>query len=407
MTKFNIVNNKPDANRTQNAISVFGASGALTDGGPLTNGQLLIGNTGNPPSAATLTAGAGITVTNAAGSVTITNNGATSGSGIVNRQVFTSNGTYTPTSGMMFCDIEVVGGGGGGGGSAASPTAAGGAGGGGGYARKIFTAATIGASQSVTVGAGGTGGIAGGAGPNDGGTGGTTSVGALISATGGAGGKQAGSFDGGSAFALGGLGGTGSSGDFNTKGDPGDFGNGSGSYYLAGKGGSSFFGGGAISQVSNVDANGFNAVSYGGGGGGAIFFNTTPKAGGTGGGGIVIVTEYISVTGGPDFVYEEITAATKTIVVGFEYGANRGGGVAFTLPTSATAGTRFRITGISGLWSISQNANQFIHFGSSTTTVGVGGSLTATNASDSITLTCTTTDLGWTATDSIGNLTVV
>jgi len=38
----------------------------------LTNGQLAIGNTGNLPTAATITAGAGITVTNGAGSITIT-----------------------------------------------------------------------------------------------------------------------------------------------------------------------------------------------------------------------------------------------------------------------------------------------------------------------------------------------
>lgn len=37
----------------------------------LTNGQILIGNTGNSPSVSTLTAGSGITITNAAGSITI------------------------------------------------------------------------------------------------------------------------------------------------------------------------------------------------------------------------------------------------------------------------------------------------------------------------------------------------
>lgn len=44
----------------------FGASG------PLTDGQLVIGSTGNPPQAATLTAGAGIAITNSSGAVTIT-----------------------------------------------------------------------------------------------------------------------------------------------------------------------------------------------------------------------------------------------------------------------------------------------------------------------------------------------
>jgi len=61
---------------TQNALLYGSATQGLTNLGPLTNGQLAIGSTGNPPSAATLTAGAGITITNGAGSITITNTGA-------------------------------------------------------------------------------------------------------------------------------------------------------------------------------------------------------------------------------------------------------------------------------------------------------------------------------------------
>ena len=44
---------------------VMGSTAALTDG------QLLVGKTGNPPSLATLTAGAGTTITNGAGSITV------------------------------------------------------------------------------------------------------------------------------------------------------------------------------------------------------------------------------------------------------------------------------------------------------------------------------------------------
>jgi hypothetical protein len=50
----------PDAN-----LTFVGTAAALT------NGQIPIGNTGNLPTAATLTAGSGITITNAAGSITI------------------------------------------------------------------------------------------------------------------------------------------------------------------------------------------------------------------------------------------------------------------------------------------------------------------------------------------------
>jgi len=46
-------------------------SGAITPTAALTNGQLLIGSTGNDPAVATLTAGTNITITNGAGSITI------------------------------------------------------------------------------------------------------------------------------------------------------------------------------------------------------------------------------------------------------------------------------------------------------------------------------------------------
>jgi len=48
-----------------------GANIPVTEFGPLTNGQLIVGSTGVAPVAAALTAGAGITVTNGAGSITV------------------------------------------------------------------------------------------------------------------------------------------------------------------------------------------------------------------------------------------------------------------------------------------------------------------------------------------------
>lgn len=114
---------------------------------------------------------------------------ALTGSGrLLNIQVFSGAGsyTYTPTAGMKTCIPEVVGGGAAGGGTGATGagnSAAGGGGGAGAYAKGRFTAAAVGASQPVTVGAAGAGNVSF-AGSN----GGTTSVGALISAPGGTGG---------------------------------------------------------------------------------------------------------------------------------------------------------------------------------------------------------------------------
>lgn len=58
------------------AVLVTNATGVPTMAGSLTDGQLIIGSTGGTPTAATLTGGVGITVTNAANAITLamTNN---------------------------------------------------------------------------------------------------------------------------------------------------------------------------------------------------------------------------------------------------------------------------------------------------------------------------------------------
>lgn len=63
---------------TANSFLYSGTAGLLTTTTAPTNGQLLIGSTGSAPVKATLTQGTGITVTNAAGSITIANAGVTS-----------------------------------------------------------------------------------------------------------------------------------------------------------------------------------------------------------------------------------------------------------------------------------------------------------------------------------------
>lgn len=57
-------------NTTGSSTLVTNAAG-VTAWSPMTNGQLIIGNTGATPTAATLTAGTNITITNGAGSITI------------------------------------------------------------------------------------------------------------------------------------------------------------------------------------------------------------------------------------------------------------------------------------------------------------------------------------------------
>ncbi len=62
---------------TQHSILVGGVANAITSLTPATNGQLVIGSTGADPVIASLTAGAGITITPGAGSLTIASSGGT------------------------------------------------------------------------------------------------------------------------------------------------------------------------------------------------------------------------------------------------------------------------------------------------------------------------------------------
>lgn len=214
---------------------------------------------------------------------------ASSGFTTVNIQTFTGSGTYTPTASMKYCIIELVGGGGGGGGisSAGGITSAAGPGGAGGYAMNSFSAATIGVSQTVTIGAAG---AAGASGNNAGGSGGTTSVGALISATGGG----AGSGSAGSGVAdfgaAPGSGGSGSGGAVNINGGKGSYGSKLNGHGFGGTGGASMLGKGG---ASSIDATGVVGVGYGSGGSGACGSGGTSNAGAAGTAGIVIVTEFI------------------------------------------------------------------------------------------------------------------
>lgn len=206
-------------------------------------------------------------------------------------QTFTASGTYTPDAKMLYATIECWGGGGGGGGAAVAASvnqaATGGGGGAGGYSRKTVTASTVGASQTVTIGAAGT---AGSAGNNAGGNGGDTSVGTLCVGKGGTGGG--GNSGSATAVATAGAGGVAGTGDIAALGDNGDV----GACYVqnvASKGGSTLLGSGGAAQNGASSTAGGAATGYGAGGGGGYAPNgASNAAGGAGTAGYVIVTEY-------------------------------------------------------------------------------------------------------------------
>jgi hypothetical protein len=195
-----------------------------------------------------------------------------------------SPATWTKPANLKYVVVEVQAGGGGGSGSDGQNGAGCGAGAGG-YSKKLIGTSSLGATETVTIGAGGAGGV-GNSGSQTGATGGTSSFGAHCSATGGTGGTSA---------AIGG-GGTGTGGDINING-------GSGGVFEAYGANTTVYGGGfgASSYLSNPsggtiptsDSNGAAGLFYGGGGGGASNGNSySDTTGGAGGDGIVIVTEY-------------------------------------------------------------------------------------------------------------------
>jgi len=76
-----------------------------------------------------------------------------------------------------------------------------------------------------------------------------------------------------------------------------------------------------------------------------------------------------------------------------------------TLPSTAAFGSVIEVVGTgTGLWQISQNANQFINFGIVGTTTGTTGYLSATSQYDCVKLLCTSANTAFVVTSAIGNI---
>lgn len=202
---------------------------------------------------------------------------------------FTSSGTFDKANypGLRAVLVECQGGGGAGGGRSAS-SSVGAGGGGGGYARALVTEPSLGTSETVTVGAGGTG-VSGAAGN----AGGNTTFGSLCQGTGGGGGAFSQTTD----VTVSGGGGGGGIGDLVIAGGNGRDARLDTTLYSAtlsdvesGHGGDSFLGHGGTAAAAGQTGVKDNGRGYGGGGSGIA--GAGAAGGANGAPGIVIVTLY-------------------------------------------------------------------------------------------------------------------
>lgn len=211
---------------------------------------------------------------------------------LLNTQVFTASGTYTPSLGTRSVIVEVLGAGGAGGGVSASPSGvvAGAGGGGGAYGRRRITSAFAGVD--IVVGAGGSG-SSGGAGGN----GGLSRFGNIVVCNGGAGGGTGGPTSSQVVTSgAAGQGGKSTTSDVTRSGGAGGVGLIGPAFSLSGAGGDTFYSpqtpyGSILGPGLTAGNNG--PANSGAGGSGAVGFNNGSSApGGDGGSGLVIVWEY-------------------------------------------------------------------------------------------------------------------
>lgn len=367
------------------------------------NSLILSGATSTAPLTSLLTGASGYVLTSTGPGLTPMWTANSAGTFTLNIQVFASNGTYTPTVGMSYCIIETLGGGGGGGGSngtGSNQASVGGGGGGGGYNRGVYSASQIGAFQAVTVGSGGNGGF-----PNGAQSGGTTSVGALISATGGAGGASSGpaSFV---TAASGGGGGGGGGGYISTIGGSGSQGIGlndgtTTAFGIPGNGGTSYFGGSAAAPLisGGGNSNGGTGIYYGGGGtGGVSVGNIGGTSGGNGAPGLCLITEYIVGAVSP-FSWSD-SSGTFTAISNRGYFLTAASTV--TLPSSPSEGTTISfICDTASACTITASAGKKIKLGNATS--AIAGNIVNTLQGDSVTLVYRSSDLVWFGIGPVGN----
>lgn len=132
----------------------------------------------------------------------------------------------------------------------------------------------------------------------------------------------------------------------------------------------------------------------------------------TAGSGITVVPGANTITisaSSSGTTWYDVISGSATLAASSGYVINNAGATTLTLPTSASLGDTIQIVGRQGIWAIIYGVGQYIKFGTQDTTI-TSGQLSATDASDCVTLVCiipsVTTPI-FAVTSSIGNITVV
>lgn len=114
---------------------------------------------------------------------------------------------------------------------------------------------------------------------------------------------------------------------------------------------------------------------------------------------------FIGSVTAPNIIVWKTAIGSTTVAPGNGYITGSLARVIFTLPSSSLFGDKISISGSeSGGWALKQNANQFINFGNSTTTVGTTGSLHSNNRYNSVELVCTRAGSEWNVISSVGTI---